>query len=840
MFGFVKKLLGKKTDERDEGAKELPAASSKPSTPAVTVSARSGGAPAPTAGAGATSGALKGATAAHATGSASGSGMVQVSLLGIVSLLPTELKPARAVGDMASVQILFGERPLLEQLSQGCIRVPFSEVRKLAPEGFFTAGSEFDQKLVELPLQEVLPQLQGKALGRRASQKTTHVPEEVTSLFSARGNLVAPPPSSAPARSASAQPGNPPSSSATPAQGAASSSGHTSHTTRSAASGSGNTAHTTRSAPSATNRPPGPLKPRPAAPPGQAGTTGDAASTQNAQAKAAEVARNAPVAFRPPEPPPAAPEPAAAVEPPPPVSKPIAAPNLMAAMKGGAAGTTPKRAEPATTPVSAPINAGASLPKGLGLAATPSPAAAPGETVTFHIGQLAGAWPDPVKQDIARWNLEAVSIALPAEEIGTALKQGRVRCTWSRLLGALSPDLRGDKQSAVGDTELDLPLAVVAPAFLGRQRSGSAAAGSTRPAGSPLSDIPDLFHAAKTPGTPAPAATPASTQASGDTARFRKPASTVSAPAVSPSHSQPASVPPTAPQTIGVPLAMIDESWPDALKAEISRAQVPGVKMELPVEDIDRSLKSGKIEYTWRQLRSWLKPALPGEVGAEHADRLLTLPLKVIAPLFLGQVKPIQARRKVDPNSDIPDLFSGGAGPAAGPEAHAKEAAPAPASPAAKPAESAPAVGPELAGGSTFSTTQFFRKPPADLGELFGQPGKRNWTPNDIVQNTCRIRGVAGAVIAMQDGLLVAAQMPSPWKAEATAAFLPQIYSRLNQYLKELSVSELSSVTLNTANGTLFVFNAGIIYFAVVGKPEDTLPLAPIKLIVSELSRHTK
>jgi predicted regulator of Ras-like GTPase activity (Roadblock/LC7/MglB family) len=215
----------------------------------------------------------------------------------------------------------------------------------------------------------------------------------------------------------------------------------------------------------------------------------------------------------------------------------------------------------------------------------------------------------------------------------------------------------------------------------------------------------------------------------------------------------------------------------------------------------------------------------------------------VIAPLFLGQVKSGQSRRKVDANSDIPDLFSGGptAAPAPAPSGTANEATPISTGTThtTKVAEvsTAPA---EVSGSTTYSTTQFIRKPPADLGELFGQPGKRNWTPNDIVQNTCRIRGVSGAVIAMQDGLLVAAQVASPWKSEATAAFLPQIYSRLNQYLKELSVGEMSSVTLTTGNGTLFVFNAGIIYFAVISKPEEVVPLAPIKLIVSELSRHTK
>jgi len=47
-----------------------------------------------------------------------------------------------------------------------------------------------------------------------------------------------------------------------------------------------------------------------------------------------------------------------------------------------------------------------------------------------------------------------------------------------------------------------------------------------------------------------------------------------------------------------------------------------------------------------------------------------------------------------------------------------------------------------------------------DLAELFGQPDKRNWTPNEIVKNTAKLPGVAGALIALQDGLLVAKGNP--------------------------------------------------------------------------------
>lgn len=127
-----------------------------------------------------------------------------------------------------------------------------------------------------------------------------------------------------------------------------------------------------------------------------------------------------------------------------------------------------------------------------------------------------------------------------------------------------------------------------------------------------------------------------------------------------------------------------------------------------------------------------------------------------------------------------------------------------------------------------------------NLAELFGEPGKRNWTPNEIVQRTAQLPGVAGAMIALQDGLLVANCMPQGWKTETIAAFLPQIFGRMSQYVKELSMGDLVSVTVAVEQGTLQVYKAGIIYFAALARPDTTLPLAALNLIARELSRHTK
>jgi hypothetical protein len=49
-----------------------------------------------------------------------------------------------------------------------------------------------------------------------------------------------------------------------------------------------------------------------------------------------------------------------------------------------------------------------------------------------------------------------------------------------------------------------------------------------------------------------------------------------------------------------------------------------------------------------------------------------------------------------------------------------------------------------------------------------------------------------------------------------------------------------TAVSFTVDAGTVQVFNAGIIYFVAFGKDSTLLPLAELRLIAGELSRHTK
>src|SRR5206468_4782903 len=130
-----------------------------------------------------------------------------------------------------------------------------------------------------------------------------------------------------------------------------------------------------------------------------------------------------------------------------------------------------------------------------------------------------------------------------------------------------------------------------------------------------------------------------------------------------------------------------------------------------------------------------------------------------------------------------------------------------PAVPAAPAAPAAPAVAPVVATAPL---------PPREIGEVFGQPGRKNWTPSEIVQKTSALRGVAGALIAMQDGLLVAGHLPPGLNAETIAAFLPQMHSRMTQYSKELKFGEANNLTLIVDDIPLKIFKNGGVFFTVL------------------------
>src|SRR5208282_3697544 len=165
-------------------------------------------------------------------------------------------------------------------------------------------------------------------------------------------------------------------------------------------------------------------------------------------------------------------------------------------------------------------------------------------------------------------------------------------------------------------------------------------------------------------------------------------------PTILPEHSQ---------SIISAPLAALSEEWPEALRQEIAQTNLANAQVALPVHLVEPALKRGRVIFSWRYVRSWIRPVPPGV--SVHDGIELELPLKVIAPLFFGQQKTVaRLQRKTTLAPEIPDLFFGFPQPQSPPEATVPQ--------------------PELAAPQS-ETTRFVPKP-ADF-----KPADTNYKPAD-------------------------------------------------------------------------------------------------------------
>jgi hypothetical protein len=303
--------------------------------------------------------------------------------------------------------------------------------------------------------------------------------------------------------------------------------------------------------------------------------------------------------------------------------------------------------------------------------------------------------------------------------------------------------------------------------------------------------------------------------------------------------------------TLAVPLPKLVPFLPPEICKELGDVDVEGSSTAVPMSQLEEMLKSGKVLFTWGELSGWLTPPLPRPPSQSASTLLIELPLKVMAPIFMAQHR-AGSQKKADVGEGIPDLFQSGNG--------AEAAAPAVAPAAAAPVEAAPkaptaarTVAPpapaKLASAAATAKTSPAKKAaksvePAQpafpsIETLLGTASGK-YSPKEIVQNVAKLPGMAGALLAMADGLPVAGVMPQNVKADTLAAFLPQMFGRMTQYTKELGLGGLQSMTLDVEGGCWQVFKQPNIYFAVCGKPGEQMPFNLLVQIAAELNKETK
>jgi predicted regulator of Ras-like GTPase activity (Roadblock/LC7/MglB family) len=287
------------------------------------------------------------------------------------------------------------------------------------------------------------------------------------------------------------------------------------------------------------------------------------------------------------------------------------------------------------------------------------------------------------------------------------------------------------------------------------------------------------------------------------------------------------------------PLEPAMAAWPETLRSALAPL-AGGCQVQLPVTETEQGLKRGKIAFSWTQIKQWIKPALPPGILDLSEETPLLIPLNLVVPLFLAIRKPSTAKAASTVDAKIPDVFFA-AQPAAAPPAPevpqpAAVAPPAPPAPAkAQPPQPA---SPPMA--VVEPATPAPEVQPEDMATLFGQPFKKSWTPVEIIQKCSGLPGMSGALIVLQDGLLVAGQMPSPVNSETMAAFLPQMFGRMSHYTRELKLGEPTQFALVVGDVPMQINKVGGIFFLAYGCAGQRLPAAQLELVVAHLEQQSR
>jgi predicted regulator of Ras-like GTPase activity (Roadblock/LC7/MglB family) len=231
-----------------------------------------------------------------------------------------------------------------------------------------------------------------------------------------------------------------------------------------------------------------------------------------------------------------------------------------------------------------------------------------------------------------------------------------------------------------------------------------------------------------------------------------------------------------------------------------------------------------------------------------HDATEVELPLRVIAPLFLArQSAAAKAQPKQAIDETIPNLFFGfpkpeaGSAPTQAPQAPQATPLPKP-SPVSsegdlisvphKPSDTNYYVWNETSDTTRGEEADTKKKPSAGTDFV-----ARYATPNEIVSRAGALEGVAGALIALPDGLMVASRLSPEINGDTLAAFLPQIFAKVNQCTRELRMGELNNLNFTVGNIPWKIFRVNAIFFAAFGRVAEPLPTAALAALAAELDR---
>jgi len=448
--------------------------------------------------------------------------------------------------------------------------------------------------------------------------------------------------------------------------------------------------------------------------------------------------------------------------------------------------SSPRRVEPAPTPVN------------------PAPEL-DNEDVSISLQSVLNSLPPELSHRVIPMDLAGATLTVALTKVLSQLPFGAVKLSFGELRRAAPQLFSPGDQSDLEAVELPLNelLVRINPALLPQTTRQPVAAG-TDTIGGAFVPAPEFLAGDEIPEFSAPPRTsparpvngPIRVPLPGDFAESA-PAKETAKPAAN--HSSDAS--------LSVPLASLTANWPALVRAEIAQLECALAQVILPESLVREGMKQGKVAFSWKLLRGWMKPA-PPLVISKYDDATMELPLEVLTPLFMkswNQIPKTQPKFMVD--ESIPAIFS-----------------------AAPPLETPAPLegnGSDAAVAATDNRTEDSITPEGNFK-------KRYTSPSEVIARATSLDGVAGALVVLPEGLSVASNL-STQDADALAAFLARAFGKVAQCADDSRVGELSRLEFWANDIHWLVFNLNSVLLATFGQAGGSLPAAELAALAKEL-----
>jgi competence protein ComEA len=102
------------------------------------------------------------------------------------------------------------------------------------------------------------------------------------------------------------------------------------------------------------------------------------------------------------------------------------------------------------------------------------------------------------------------------------------------------------------------------------------------------------------------------------------------------------------------------------------------------------------------------------------------------------------------------------------------------------------------------------------LNRLLGVEHNEELTLQEIVRLTSQLKGVAGCILAMSDGVFLTGELPPHLDRETISVFAPQLFRKVGRYMKELRAGQVTRLSVFTDQQPISILHAGDIFLIVL------------------------